>query len=98
MGVRNRYQNLEGNFPCLQNVVVISTKPPLKVMHPNDFHEVRNASTSRYRYSHVMREPTPTSKLIGVVFGTHNLLGPWGLVPSLTQTNLFAKLETCIRS
>ena len=90
-GVRNCYQNLEGNFPCLQNMVVLSTKHPLKVMHPYDFHEVRNASTPRCLYSHVMCEPTPTSKLGGVVFGTHIFLGPWGLVPSLTQTNLFAK-------
>jgi len=26
MGVRNRYQNLEGNSPCLQNIVVLSIK------------------------------------------------------------------------
>ena len=60
------------------------TKLPLKVMHSNSPHEARNASTPRYRYSHVMREPTPTSNTIGVVFGTHNFLGPWGLAPFLT--------------
>ena len=75
-------------------MVVLSTKHPLKVMHPNDPHEARNTSTPRYRYSHVMREPAPTSNTIGVVFGTHTLLGPQGLVPFLTQTNLFAKFET----
>ena len=82
----------------LQNMVVLSAKLPLKVMHPNNPHEARNASTPRYRYSHVMREPTPTSNTIGVVFGTHIFLGPWGLASFLTQTNLFAKLQTCIRS
>ena len=66
------------------------TKLPLKVMHPNCPQKARNASTSRYLRSHVMREPTPTSNTIGVVFGTHTLLGPWGLAPFLTQTNLFA--------
>ena len=74
------------------------TKRPLKVMHPNSSHEARNASTSRYRHSHVMREPAPTSNIIGVVFGTHTLLGPWGLVSFLTQTNLFAKFLSCILS
>ena len=38
-----------------------------------------------------MREPTPTSNTIGVVFGTDTLLGPWGLASFLTQTKLFAK-------
>ena len=45
-----------------------------------------------------MREPTPTSKIIGVVFGTHTLLGPWELDPFLTQTNLVAKFSSCILS
>ena len=76
----------------------LPTKHPLKVMHPNSPHEARNASTPRYRYSHVMRVPTPTSNTIGVVFRTHILLGPWELVPFLTQTNLVAKLTSCIRS
>ena len=74
------------------------TKHPLKVMHPNSLHKARNASTSRHHHSHVMREPTPTSNTIEVVFGTHTLLGPWGLVPFLTQTNLVAKFESCLRS
>ena len=88
----------EGTSLVLQTKVVLSPKLPLKVMHPNSPHEARNASTPRYLYSHVMREPTPTSNTIGVVFGTYALLGPWGLVPFLTQTNLIAKLETCILS
>ena len=45
-------------------------------------------------YSHVKREPTPTSNKIGVNFGTHTLLGPWALAHFLTQTNLFAKFES----
>ena len=72
------------------------SKLPLKVMHPNSPLLARNASTSRHHYSHVMREPTPTSNTIGVDFGTHTLLGPWGLAPFLTQTNLVAKFESCI--
>ena len=74
------------------------TKLSLKVMHPNCPHKARNASTSRHHYSHVTREPTPTSNTIGVVFGTHTLLGPWGLVPFLIQTNLVAKFTSCILS
>ena len=76
----------------------LPTKHSLKVMHPNSHHEARNASTPRYLYSHVMRQPTPTSNTIGVVFGTHIFLGPWGLVPFLTQINLDAKFSSCIRS
>ena len=74
------------------------TKLPLKVMHPNSPLLARNTFTSMHHRSHVMREPTPTSNTIGVVFGTHMLLGPWGFAPFLTQTNLVAKFESCILS
>ena len=66
----------EGTSLVLQTKVVFPSNLPLKVMHPNSPHEARNASTSRYHNSQVMREPTPTSNTIGVVFGTHFLLGP----------------------
>ena len=88
----------EGTSLVLQTKGGLPTKHPLKVMHPHNPHEAQNTSTSRYRYSHIMREPTPTSNSIGVVFGTHTLLGPWGLAPFLTQTNLVAKFDSCIRS
>ena len=74
------------------------TKLPLKVMHPNN--PLLSSERIHLKAPLLSRhgEPTPTSKTIGVVFGTHTLLGPWGLVPFLTQTNLFAKLESFIRS
>ena len=85
-----------GTSLVLQTKVVFPPKHPLKVMHPNCPLSARNASTSRHQYSHVMREPTPTPNIIGVIFGIHTLLGPWELVPFLTQTNLVAKFESCI--
>ena len=76
----------------LQTMVVLLPKHSLDLIQPWYDFWVRNASPSRYQYSHVLWEPTPTSNTIGVNFGTHILLGPWGFSTFPNPNKLICKI------
>ena len=56
-----------------------SHQTSLIAVHQMCVHQVHVQAPPRHQLSHVLWVPAPTSKTHGGNFGTHFLLGPWGL-------------------